>query len=91
MEPIMANTTATSGTNDTIMLHSSLAETILGAENSENSENSMGPLKKRRGRPTGSLDSVKRQPREGQKLGRPLGSKDAGPRKRRSARVSNVI
>ena len=88
IEPILATTTATTGIKDTIMVDNSLAETILEPEKVET------PLKsppKRRGRPVGSLDRVKRQAREGQQLGRPFGSKDARPRKRRSARVSNVM
>ena len=91
IEPILATTTATSGIKDTIMVDNSLAETILEPEKVEDPENSLKSPPKRRGRPVGSLDRVKRQAREGQQLGRPFGSKDARPRKRRSARVSNVM
>ncbi len=84
IDPIFAITAATKGINDAIVIENSPAETILEQKNADNTENALKTLKKRPGRPVGSLDKVKRQSKGDNKLGRPLGSRDIGPRKKRS-------
>jgi hypothetical protein len=101
--PILETTAPINGMKEAIVdkcVENTIVAPIIDLEmgicdNSQIIENDVEPLKKRRGRPAGCLDKVKRRskgevlkpPVQHGKLGRPQGSLDKAPRQKRAPKT----